>query len=109
MNKQVTSTSLDSHLDALGHVDRRRLLLTLLSSNTDGDRPVEIDQMEYDTAERPLELSMYHVHLPKLEEKGLVDADADTHSVTRGPRFDEIKPLLELLDANREQLPDGWV
>jgi len=109
MSKQVTSTSLDSHLNALGHVDRRRLLLTLLHANTDGDRPVEIDQMEYDTAERSLELSMHHVHLPKLEDKGLVDADAETHSVRRGPRFGEIKPLLELLDANREQLPDGWV
>jgi len=109
MSKQFTSTSFDSHLDALSHVDRRRLLLTLLHADTDGDRPVEIDQMEYDTAERPLELSMHHVHLPKLEEKGLVDADADTHSVTTGPRFDEIEPLLELLDTNRGQLPDGWV
>ena len=109
MNEQILSTSFDSHLDAVSHVDRRRLLLTLLHANTDGNRPVEIDQIESDTAERSLELSMHHVHLPKLEDKGLVDGDADTHSVMRGPRFGEIKPLLELLDANRGQLPDGWV
>ena len=109
MSKQITSTPLDSHLDALSHIDRRRLLLTLLHANTDGDRPVEIDQMESDAAERPLELSMYHVHLPKLEEKGLIDANAGNHSVTRGPRFDDIRPLLELLDSNRGQLPDGWM
>ena len=109
MSKQVTSASFDSHLDALSHVDRRRLLLTLLHANTDGDQPVEIDQTEYDTAERSLEQSMHHVHLPKLEQKGLVSANADSHSVTTGPRFDEIEPLLELLDANRGQLPDGWV
>lgn len=109
MSEEVTSTSFDSHLDALGHVDRRRLLLALLDANTEDNLPVEIDQLEHDTAETSLQLSMHHVHLPKLDYLGFVDANLDHYSVTRGPRFDEIKPLLELLDTNREQLPDDWL
>lgn len=109
MSEEVTSMSFDSHLDALGHVDRRRLLLALLHANTEDDLPVEVDQLEHDTAEGPLRQSMHHVHLPKLVDCGFVDATLDQYSVTTGPRFAEVRPLLELLDANRDQLPDGWL
>lgn len=106
MSKEVTSTSFDSHLDALGHIDRRRLLLALLHASTEGDLPVEVEQLGQTTAENFPLLSMHHVHLPKLDDQGFIDADLDHYSVTPGPRFDEIKPFLELLDANRGQLPD---
>ena len=29
--------------------------------------------------------------------------------MVKGPRFDAIRPLLELLEDNREALPEGWV
>lgn len=109
MSKEVTSTSFDAHLDALGHVDRRRLLLALLNAETENDLPVEVGRMAGDTAEETHRLSMHHIHLPKLEATGFVDANSDSRSVTTGPRFDEIRPLLELLDANRSRLPAGWV
>ena len=109
MSKEVTSTSFDSHLDALGHIDRRRLLLALLHANAEGALPVEVEQLEHATAENSSQLSMHHVHLPKLDDYGFVDANLDHYSVTPGPRFEEIKPLLELLDANREQLPGAWL
>jgi hypothetical protein len=99
------STSFDSHLDALGHVDRRRLLLALLEANTE----VEVDQLTSDAAEATLQVSMHHVHLPKLDDYGFVDANLDRDTVTTGPRFDEIRPLLELLDANRDRLPNDWL
>ena len=105
MSKEVTSTSFDAHLDALGHVDRRRLLFALLHASVKGDLPVEVEQLGQPTAEDDLGLSMHHVHLPKLDDQGFVDANLDRNSVTPGPRFDDIKPLLELLDANRGQLP----
>lgn len=101
-----TSTLFDSHLDALGHVDRRQLLVALLDANSGNDLPVEIDNSERGTG---FQLSMYHIHLPKLQNYGFVDADLDRYVVTTGPRFEEIRPFLELLDANRSRLPDGWL
>ncbi|MFC6954608.1 hypothetical protein [Halorubellus litoreus] len=109
MSKEVTSASFDSHLDALGHIDRRRLLLALLHANADGDLPVDVEQLEHATAEKSPRLSMHHVHLPKLDDHGFIDASLNHYSVTPGPRFEEIKPLLELLETNREQLPDDWL
>jgi hypothetical protein len=108
MSEEITSISFDTHLDALGHVDRRQLLFTLLDANAEGGLPVEIDRLANGTAE-DLRLSMHHVHLPKLDDYGLVDANLDRYTVTTGPRFDEIRPLLELLDTNRDRLPDGWL
>ena len=100
---------MDAQLDALGHVDRRRLLIALLHAASEGDGTVELDQMASDTAERRLDVSMHHSHLPTLEAEGFVDTTEDDRAVTTGPRFEDIVPLLELLDANRDQLPDDWV
>jgi len=97
-------TSFDTHLDAVGHVDRRRLLLALLNAE-EAALPIELDELEYETAESDVLLSFHHNHLPKLEARGFVDANPDQHSVTKGPRFEEIKPLLELLDTHRDRLP----
>jgi hypothetical protein len=109
MSEEVAATSFEACLEALGHVERRRLLLSLLNGTSDEDRAVTLDQLDSDAEDETLKLSMHHVHLPKLEASGFIDADRQQHSVTRGPRFNEIQPLLELLDNNRGQLPDGWV
>lgn len=109
MSEKVTETSSDGCLGAIGHVERRRLLLALLDGTSDGDRTVAFDQLDSDAATESLKPSMHHVHLPKLEVSGFIDTDRQQRSVTRGPRFDEIRPLLELLDDNRGGLPDGWV
>jgi len=101
-------TSFDTHLDTLGHVDRRRLLLALLNAE-EAALPIELDQLEYETADRDVLVSFHHSHLPKLEDLGFVDADPDHHAVTTGPRFEEIKPLLELLDTHRDRLPPDLV
>jgi hypothetical protein len=109
MSEEVAATSFEACLEALGHVERRRLLLSLLNGTSDEDRAVTLDQLDSDAEDETLKLSMHHVHLPKLEASGFIDADRQQHFVTRGPRFNEIQPLLELLDNNRGQLPDGWV
>lgn len=109
MNEQISSPSFDSQLDALGHVARRRLLLEVLHTGSADDGPVEFDRVAHDLAEGDELLSMHHRHLPKLEEYGFVDVDPERRSVRKGPRFDEIRPLLELLDANGDRLPDDWV
>jgi len=111
MSEQATApaTSVEACFDALGHIERRRLLLALLNGTAGGDRPVVLDDPDSDAAADTLQLSMHHVHLPKLENLEFIHVDRQRGSVTEGPRFDEIRPLLELLDDNRERLPDGLV
>jgi hypothetical protein len=47
---------------------------------------------------------MRHVHLPKLDAAEYVDWDRETDDVRPGPRFDEIRPLLEVLLENRDRV-----
>jgi len=53
-------------------------------------------------------LEMHHNHLPKLVEASFVDWNRGENVLRRGPRFDEIAPLIELIIEHREELPAGW-
>jgi len=103
--------SLDDALDALADRQRRVLLLALLESNPQEDDLVasKTDGGTDEGDEIDLLVRMHHVHLPKLEDYGFVEWDRDAGEVTRGPRFEEVAPLLELLDDHREELPSDWL
>ncbi|MGQ3412935.1 hypothetical protein ACT4ML_11820 [Natrinema sp. LN54] len=47
-------------------------------------------------------ISMHLVHIPALADGRFVEWNRDDHVVTKGPRFDELVPVLELID----ELPD---
>lgn len=51
---------------------------------------------------RSLRVELYHRHLPKLADAGLVDWDAETGVVVRGDRFATVEPALRLLDDNAD-------
>ena len=108
MNEEVKSISFDSCLEALGHVERRQLLLALLDDTSDGSRTVALDQLDSAGDDERMRVSLHHVHLPKLSDMGFIDTGQHQRSVTAGPRFTEIQPLLELLVDNQSHLPDGW-
>lgn len=111
MSEQISAESFDSQLDAVSHLERRRLLLALLDATRNDETPVDASTIESDADQRTLEMQMTHVHLPKLEAAGYVDrrrengSDRGQYLVSEGPRFDGIRPFLELLEANRELLP----
>ena len=109
MRRDTRSRSFDELLDAVGHVQRRKLLVALLSHNPQDDEPVVIDADESADEEFARLVEMQHVHLPKLEEYGLIDWNRETNEVSKGPQFDEIRPLLELLRDHEDELPDGWL
>ena len=113
---------IDHMFDALAAGYRRELLVDLLdqtsqrvsrpdgvSSDVDGSNDEllrrhlssgrEIPDADEDT------LRAHHVHLPKLADYGYIEWDRNAHRVTRGPRFDEIRPVVELLDGRRNELP----
>ena len=51
---------------------------------------------------------LFHSHLPKLAAAGYIDWDRETNAVRRGPKYDEIAPLVELMIAHEDELPEGW-
>jgi DNA-binding transcriptional ArsR family regulator len=55
--------------------------------------------------EEDLELALVHKHLPKLENRGLVEWDPDERSVSRGPGFEEAEPALRTLAENADAFP----
>ena len=84
---------LDSMLDALGNEARRSILLALRH-----DAPgtiLDVSDRSTDTEEA---IQLYHTHLPKLAEDGYVEWDRDSNTLSRGPRFPDIEPLLRLLE-----------
>jgi hypothetical protein len=105
----------DLALDALGHPHRRRILRSLLRQDPHGNGHVSASGLradgllEVDPDADHVGTTLYHVHLPKLDEAGYVTWDRHQGTVERGPRWDEVAPLVRLLSAHADDLPDGWV
>lgn len=47
-------------------------------------------------------------HLPMLEDAGIIEWDRETGEISRGPNFDEVEPLLELMEDHADELPPFW-
>ena len=104
-----TRTSFDTALDELAHVQRRKLLVSLLAHNPQDDTPAVVGKPDDESESLDRFVEMKHVHLPKLVEYGFIEWDQEADEVHKGPKFDEILPLLELLDAHEDELPPGWL
>lgn len=93
----------DSTFHALADEQRRALLLSLLESNPQdqGFESLTGDAALAD-AERRMQVAMYHNHLPQLEDYGYLEWNKDAQEVVEGPRFEEIRPLLEWIDGQAE-------
>jgi len=101
---------MDEVFKALSNVHRRRLLVALVEHNPQRDSvvvPEDIDEEEQ--ALEALQTKFYHHHLPYLEDAGFIRWKRDTHEVIKGPKFDEIRPLLELMRDHSDELPDDWL
>lgn len=109
MENVRTRVSFDEIVDALADVQRRKLLLALLEHNPQDDAPVLVVDSDRDADAVERLVTMNHVHLPKLADLGFIEWDSERHEVKKGPNFDEIRPLLELLDAHEDELPDDWI
>lgn len=101
---------MDNHFQALSNVHRRRLLVNLLGHNPqrdDIDVPKDVHEGEKEL--EVLQLEFRHSHLPRLEEAGLIQWNRDSNEVMKGPRFDKIRPLLELMRDHANELPNDWL
>jgi len=89
-DEQETSVSFD------------RLAMRVAAWHTDSD-PDTVD----DATLTEMRTALYHVHLPKLAEAGYFAWDSDTHTIRRGPNFDENAPLLRLVADYEDERPAG--
>ena len=114
----------DDIFEALAHRQRRRLLVDLLE---EGPRRVPelsqatrelagasepfirqylSDHSDIDGVDDDL-LRLHYVHLPVLTRHDFVVWSPETRLATRGPRFDDLRPVLELLaDPVEAEIPE---
>lgn len=102
---------LDTALDLLADRYRRRLLIALLEHNPqdgqDTQIPAEITIRDENLDQ--LQIQIVHTHLPKLENSGVIVWDRSSNNVSKGPQFDELLPLLQLMYDHADDLPDEWL
>jgi len=93
----------------LSRPQRRRILRTLAESNPrqTGEFAPEVGGVDGEKLDR-FRVELYHVHLPKLAEAGYIDWDRNAGTVRRGPKYEEIRPTLDLLLDHEEDLPGSW-
>ena len=99
---------LDTVFEALGHTRRRRILTALTTDNPRQAEEFETVQFgPAGTDSEPIRIELRHRHLPRLDEAGFIDWNEGTGRVVRGEAFEDIRPLLELMDEHSEEPPDG--
>lgn len=100
------ATPLDEWFRAMADQTRRRILVALLEHNPQSEIALHpIDDVEISNMESErLTSEMYHLHLPMLEESGLINWDRETHEVRKGEHFDEIRPFLSILRDNSNSI-----
>lgn len=94
MVQEDGTLSLDSQFQAVSAAERRRLLLALAETSP-------MDVADLGAHDRDNSIPLHHVHLPKLANCGLVVLSDDGRRVSRGPAFDDIEPVLEFLQDDR--------
>jgi len=108
MSTDRQRSSLDDLFRILSRPVRRRILTALARTNSRDEEDEELSLEEFATEDdRPgaFLTSLHHVHLPRLAEAGFIEWDRETGTITRGPRYDEIAPLVELVIAHEHELP----
>lgn len=96
----------DRLYEVLADERRRQLLFELMEEDPQTDSPITLDTPP-DTliADEGDKIEYEHVHLPKLDNYGFIEWTPSMSCVEKGPQFDEVSPLLELLAEQHEKLP----
>jgi hypothetical protein len=101
----LQTPGVDRILSVLSTRQRRLILLSVKNTTTTTETDL-IPRGNRDPEE--IEAQLIHNHLPKLEAAGYIDWDPETGEISKGPQFDEIEPLLELIENHADELPPDW-
>lgn len=83
--------------------------MEIFHKNPHDDIPVDSEDPEPDGEELEALLDFRNYHLPELEAEGFIDYDRENHVITKGAHFEDIRPVLALIDKHRDELPCGWL
>lgn len=98
------SDELDHLFDVLSHPYRRRVLTRLRDGADRNDDALAPEALRDAPADPDhLRTELHHVHLPKLDDASYVRWDRDADTVRRGNRFDDVAPLIDILDDDRDE------
>lgn len=96
-----SSRRLDSVMNALQAPERRLVLSALVDAPTGTSPEAIARRVPREDADVPL----YHEHLPKLAAEGYIEWDPDARTLSRGPNFDDVEPLVRLLRHHTDDPP----
>ena len=100
---------LNTMFDVLRHGIRRHILVELADHNPRTEAEFEAEAFVADAGNPDsVNIELHHIHLPNLADAGFINWDAQTETITRGPRFSEIEPVLETFDDYQDSLPGDW-
>lgn len=103
----LRSPAIDRMFTVLSDHHRRLLLLTLRQAETVHETELTVRGAGDDAKERE-QIRLTHNHLPKLADAGYIEWDRETGEISTGPEFEEIEPLLEMMETHADDLPPNW-
>jgi hypothetical protein len=95
----------ESDLGSDARIALPELLETISETSTEGG---DGSGSESDRERERLAVELRHNHLPRLDGRDVIDWDTEADTVARGPTFDELRPLVELIDEHGDELPGRW-
>lgn len=93
---------LDPLFRCLAHERRRLVLFELVRCDPDESLDCTAVANCGRLTDRGRRMELQHVHLPHMEEAGLIEWERDSHHVSRGPQFETAEPILESVEESIE-------
>jgi hypothetical protein len=94
---EISPSRMNTMMDVLGDQVRRLIVLSLLDDSSED----VVELLDRETEIEHTEITLRHVHLPKLEEAGYIELGPDSNTILPGPNFSEIEPFLRQLKEYR--------
>ena len=109
-HSQPDRITLDQLLANLSDSTRWSILVRLGEDNprdTDEFTSPDVDEDDEDFELFAAEVT--YEHLPELDRDGFIDWDRESDTITRGPNFEDVRPLITLIQNHQDELPDDWL
>ncbi len=101
----------DSVFEALSSEPRRQLIVNLLDASPDESVPLPESAVNPNVPPnaKALRQNLYHVHLPMLAERDIVEWQNEPFVASRGSQFEEAAVVFDALHAEVTKIPDSLV